>query len=271
MRPVRRIFIFSLIFFYIGLGKAVSAATTDPAGARYDVLYKTEFGTVDVGTSEANWHIEDSRFSMTGAFKSTGVATFFADFEGYVTIRAIRQREQWQGQVMGIASAYNAKTSIAETAWSADGKTATTKTDPPPDLDEVYPIDAAMMRDVTDPFSAMMTMLDRLKDGRPCTGTFQIFDGRRRAELTFSDLGTQNLDPDRNFAFSGSARVCGIDSNPLGGHRRKSRLKDETDSSPKTRAYVAELAKDVFVPVRIETDLFFGRIVTRLNMNQSGF
>ena len=271
MNPVICHFIYSLFLIFIGLGTAVSAATPDHSGARYGVIYKTEFGAIDVGTSEANWHIEESRFSMNGAFKSAGIATLFADFEGYVSISAIRLSEQWQGQKMGIASAYKSKANIAETAWSADGKTATAKTDPPPDLEEVYPVDAAMMRDVTDPFSAMMTMLDRLKAGRPCEGRFQIFDGRRRAELTFSDLGTETLVPDRNFAFSGRTRVCGIDSNPIGGHRRKSPLRQEKDSSPKTRAYVAELAKNVLVPVRIENDLFFGRLVTRLNMDQSNF
>ena len=271
MKPVTCNFIFSLFLLYVGSGTAVSAATIDPSASHYGVIYQTEFGTVDVGTSEANWHIEENQFSMTGVFKSAGIATVFASFEGFVNIRAIRQTEQWQGQIMGIASAYKAKTSIAETAWSADGKTATTKTDPPPDLDEVYPIDTAMLRDVTDPFSAMMTMLDRLKAGLPCEGSFQIFDGRRRAELTFSDLGTETLEPDRNFAFGGSARVCGIESNPLGGHRRKSRLNQEADGPPKTRAYVAELEKNVLVPVRIENDLFFGRLVTRLNMDRSKF
>jgi len=271
MKPVTCHFILSFFLIYIGLGTAVSAATTEPLGSRYDVRYQTEFGTVDVGTSEANWHIKEQQFSMTGAFKSAGIATLFADFEGYVNIRAIRLGEQWQGQKMGIASAYKSKANIAETAWSEDGKIATAKTDPPPDLDEVYPINAAMLRDVTDPFSAMMTMLDRLKAGHPCEGSFQIFDGRRRAELTFSDLGTETLEPDRNFAFGGHTRVCGIESNPIGGHRRKSRLNQQTDKPPKTRAYVAELAKDVLVPVRIENDLFFGRLVTRLNMDQSSF
>ncbi len=271
MKPVTCHFIFSLVLIFAGLCKAVSAATTDPSEPRYEVTYKTEFGAVDVGTSEASWYIAENQFSMTGAFKSAGFATVFADFEGFVNIRAIRRGEQWQGQSLGIASAYNSKTNIAETAWSADGKTATTKANPPPDLDEVYPIDAAMLRDVTDPFSAMMTMLDRLKAGHPCEGSFQIFDGRRRAELTFSDLGTETLEPDRNFAFSGRARVCGVESTPIGGHRRKSRLRQKPDGTPKTRAYVAELEKNLLVPVRIENDLFFGRLVTRLNMDQSSF
>ena len=32
---------------------------------------------------------------------------------------------------------------------------------------------------------------------------FQIYDGRRRAELSFSDLGIVELVPDRAFAFDG--------------------------------------------------------------------
>ena len=78
-------------------------------------------------------------------------------------------------------------------------------------------------RGVTDPFSAMMTILERLDAGKSCSGVFQIYDGRRRAELSFSDLGIVELAPDRDFAFDGETQICRMVSRPLGGHRRKSR------------------------------------------------
>ena len=160
---------------------------------------------------------------------------------------------------------------VTETTWSHDSSIATTKTDPAPDLEEVYSIDAAMLRDVTDPFSAMMTMLNRLDAGKSCSGVFQIYDGRRRAELSFSDLGIVELVPDRAFAFDGKAQLCGLVSLPLGGHRRKSRFTSKTPNPNETRAYIARLATGLLVPVRIEVDLFFGQIVTRLDMKRSQF
>ena len=114
-------------------------------------------------------------------------------------------------------------------------------------------------------------MLDRLQEGEVCEQSFQIYDGRRRAELSFSDLGTARLEPDRAFAFAGETRVCGIISTPLGGHWRDSQLADEDPNPEDIKAFVTELAPGVMVPVRIEVELFFGRLITRLDMDRSIF
>ena len=58
-----------------------------------------------------------------------------------------------------------------------DGHIATTHTDPAPDLDEVYPLDAEMQTGATDPFSAMMTILERLDAGNPAAGSFRFMMG----------------------------------------------------------------------------------------------
>ena len=240
-------------------------------GSVYDFVYVTEWGATDVGVSVSRWRIAENQFFLTGEFNASGLVQLMADFSGHVNIKAIRDDKSWQGQQLVIASTWGSQTSVAETTWSHDGRIATTKTEPTPDLEEVYPIDAAMLRGVTDPFSAMMTMLNRLDAGKSCSGIFQIYDGRRRAELSFSDLGLVELDPDRAFAFGGKTQLCGMVSLPLGGHRRKSRFTSRSSNSNKTRAYIARLAPGLLVPVRIEVDLFFGQIVTRLDMKRSRF
>ena len=257
--------------FMIGFGTAVNGAANDLSSATFDVLYKTEFGAVDVGTSKAIWQVADDKFSMQGGFKSEGIATLFADFEGYVSVKAIKLSKSWQGQRLDMTSIYKSKLRTSKTLWSADGKIATSTLEPPLDLEKVYPLDDAMMRDVTDPFSAMMTMLDRLKVGAPCVGTFQIYDGRRRAELRFTDYGTRTVKKDRDFAYQGTAIVCGVESRAIGGHRRNSRFEETNDDKPITKAYIADIGNGVLVPVRMETNLFFGRIITRLNLARSNF
>ena len=250
---------------------AVQSANNTPDSFVYDFVYVTEWGATDVGVSVSHWRITENQFFMTGEFNASGLIQLIADFSGHVNIKAIRDDESWQGQQLVIASNWGSKTSVSETKWLHDGRIATTKTDPAPDLEEVHPIDAAMLRGVTDPFSAMMAMLNRLDSGKSCSGVFQIYDGRRRAELSFSDLGIVELDPDRTFAFDGKTQLCGMVSLPLGGHRRKSRFTTRTPHPSKTRAYIARLATGLLVPVRIEVDLFFGQVVTRLDMRRSVF
>ena len=250
---------------------AVQSANNTPDGSVYDFVYVTEWGATDVGVSVSRWRIAENQFFMTGEFNASGLVQLMADFSGHVNIKAIQDDESWQGQQLVIASNWGSQTSVTETSWSHDGRIAKTKTDPPPNLEEVHPIDADMLRDVTDPFSAMMAMLNRIDAGKSCSGVFQIYDGRRRAELSFSDLGIVELVPDRAFAFDGKAQLCGLVSLPLGGHRRKSRFTSGTPDPSKTRAYIARLSTDLLVPVRIEVDLFFGQIVTRLDMKRSRF
>ena len=237
----------------------------------YEFTYKTEWGGIDAATSQARWQIEENQFSMTGETRANGLASVVADFAGYVSVRSGRQQTGWQGAQLVIASSYGRKTSLAETLWSDEGRKATTSAVPPPDEAEVYPVTDDMRRNVTDPFSAMMTMLDTLKAGQPCQQTFQIYDGRRRAELRFTDLGPTRLTPDRDFAFAGEVQVCGMTSRPLGGHRRDSRFTEEERDPEKIKAFVGELAPGLMVPVRIEVELFFGRLVTRLDMDSSVF
>ena len=248
------------------------AATSTPDSVVYDFVYVTEWGATDVGVSAARWRIAENQFFMSGEFTASGLAQFIPNLSGYVSITAERDEESWQGQQLVIASNWGSKTSLAETIWSENGRIATTTADPAPDLDEVYPVNAAMREGVTDPFSAMMTMLDRLDAGKPCNGVFQIYDGRRRAELRFNDLGIDDFAADRGFAFGGKMQICGMVSHPLGGHRRNSRF--TSDAPPdlnKTRAFIARLKPGLMVPVRIEMDFFFGKIVTRLDIRRSVF
>ena len=268
---ILKIYLIVLSLGVFGIIPSVQSANNTPDGFVYDFVYVTEWGATDVGVSVSHWRIAENQFSMAGEFNASGLVQLMADFSGYVNIKARRNDDIWQGQQLVIASHWGSQTSVAETTWSHDGRIATTKTDPDPDLEEVHPLDAAMLRGVTDPFSAMMTMLNRLDAGKSCSGIFQIYDGRRRAELSFSDLGIVELEPDRAFAFDGKTQICGMVSLPLGGHRRKSRFSSRTSDPSKTRAYIARLATGLLVPVRIEVDLFFGQIVTRLDMKRSVF
>ena len=101
----------------------------------------------------------------------------------------------------------------------------------------------------------------------PAAGSFRFMMGEDGQNLV-SVIGRKTCS-DRDFAFNGEAQICSMVSRPIGGHRRKSRFSPEKSNPNKTRAFVARLGPRLMVPVRIEVDLFFGQIITRLDVKRS--
>ena len=64
MMKVSRAILPIVVFLIMGFGTAVNGTANDLSSATFDVLYKTEFGAVDVGTSQAIWQVADDKFSM---------------------------------------------------------------------------------------------------------------------------------------------------------------------------------------------------------------
>src|SRR6185503_10414945 len=60
----------------------------------------------------------------------------------------------------------------------------------------------------------------RLADTGTCAGIVRIFDGLRRYDLRYEDLGMAELPPSGRDAFSGSARHCRATVDPIAGFLR---------------------------------------------------
>lgn len=75
-------------------------------------------------------------------------------------------------------------------------------------------VPAEMRRDTVDPLSAALSVSQRLASQGTCTGISRIFDGVRRYDLDYEDLGETSLEDGR---FRGPARLCRARMIPLGG------------------------------------------------------
>ena len=102
----------------------------------------------------------------------------------------------------------------------------------------------------------------------PAAGSFRFMMDEGGQNLV-SVIWAQNWFQTETLPLMVKTQICGIVSRPLGGHRRKSRFTSEKSNPSKTRAFVARLGPGLMVPVRIEVDLFFGQIVTRLDVKRS--
>ena len=114
-----------------------------------------------------------------------------------------------------------------------------------------------------------MNSLKTIKLNDRCSGTYRIFDGRRRSDITLHDLGKEELVADRNWSFGGPVWVCGVTANPLGGHKRRSPSEEEKikEKNPyRVRAYVGNISPNLIGPVKLVIESFFGNIIARLDI-----
>lgn len=260
--PVRRlailVFIFSLFSPF-----PTSAQTSD-----YEFLYRVQWGNVNLGQSVAQWRFTDTQVTMEGMSVPKGPFSTFSDFEGRVSFTAHKNSDGWQADYLRLHSTDGEESWTAETNWIDGGKKAETQNTPEADLEEVFPLTDDMKENVTAPFAAMLEMLDRLEQGEPCEGRFDIYDGWRSAELRFKDLGKINLESDRPWSYSGTAIICGMLSTPKGGHRKKSRFRSKNPRFEDIKAYIGKHPSGKLVPVRIEVDIPVGKLTARLDMTQ---
>jgi uncharacterized protein DUF3108 len=65
-----------------------------------------------------------------------------------------------------------------------------------------------LRRDTVDPLTASTVVARRLVETGTCAGTVPVFDGLRRYDLAYEDLGAVELEPSRRDAYRGPARHC---------------------------------------------------------------
>jgi len=252
---------------FVMLMLVMAYMTSQPAGAteRYQVRYLVQWGNFNLGISEALWQFDDTGVTMRGTSRPKGAFSGFSDYEGIVELAARKTEAGWIAQTLMLSSRDDDEIRTANSEWSEDGRQVRTIRNPDIDLEVYFPLTDEMMTEVTAPFTAMLDMLDRLEAGSACEGTFEIYDGWRRARLSFADLGTTTLEADRPFGYSGEAKICGIISEPIGGHRRKSRFRNQNPEFDDIKAYIAAPAGSRLMPVRIEIDLPIGSLIVRLD------
>ena len=237
----------------------------------HELAYRVQWGNSFLGRTVASWEFDANSYQLSGTAKSEGALSFFYDFTGDNQLTGKMVNGTYQPVRFSSQSAYNKEAYDTEITWQDGQDRPDYRTVPEPDLEKYFPLDEATLDNVTDPYSAMLTALDVLAKTGSCDGTYRLFDGRRRSDLTLVDLGKATLEADRPWSFSGDAVICGSANKLLGGHQRDSDFdNDEEPDFEKVKIYVAKL-HDKLMPVRIEIDNFFGDVIVRLNVRDSRF
>ncbi|WP_455178678.1 DUF3108 domain-containing protein [Azospirillum melinis] len=153
--------------------------------------------------------------------------------------------------------------------YGPQGDVSTSVT-PPADKDDREPVPPDLQRGTLDPLTAVLDLLFAVGASEGCDRSLPVFDGRRRYDMVFSEVGRRIVDPSRYSIFSGVAQQCRVSYKPVAGYARSSSggrfwQRNNPADRPPVNLWLAPVAAgSPPLPVRLETDSDFGSVVVHL-------
>lgn len=138
------------------------------------------------------------------------------------------------------------------------GDNKTVRAVPPAEQDERPEVPDWLQADTLDPLSASLAIMEQVRDTQSCTAEVAIFDGRRRFDMTATDLGMVELAPSSYSSYAGPALKCRVELERVTGFWQPQRA-DQRRYPLVVTVFLAEAVDGgQAVPVRIEGRQSFG-------------
>jgi len=203
---------------------AMVSSARAPARAEVVAEYAVRYGPLTVLSLRATTESADGRYRTTTEAHTVGVAGVVfpwhasATTEGRLMASGMqplthRSSGEYRGQQRSVVIDYN----------TASGIVAAIQPAADDDYRDAVPI--ALQQETVDPLTATLSAL-----ASNCHGTVRVFDGRRRYDMQFTDLGEVDTPRSLDTIYSGPARCCRSEMQPIAGFWRTGPQHDERPS-----------------------------------------
>ncbi len=130
-----------------------------------------------------------------------------------------------------------------------------------------------LTKDTVDLLTGTLVMLQSVKNTNHCAGSFPVFDGKRRFNITLKDNGTEKLEASDYSHFEGEAMRCTLEIVPVAGFQPKDQkrgwmaVQNHTEERHKLPTlWLARMKdSDQVVPVKMEIASAYGSVVAHLS------
>lgn len=247
-----------LALFFLTLFLALSTH----AGANpYKLAYKIEWGRMMLAKSELYVFASSHQMTVQAQIESEGFASLVSKFRSEARADLVNVDQLWQSKRLWMRRQSGNESVESWVEWGDSGDVKTQQRNPELDLAKVHPLASRFSRPVIDPYAAIMRVLEQVTSVTECSGSMDIFDGRRHARINITTRGQVMLERDRKNGFEGPSLLCELELVPLGGHRMNSR----TNKRRMISVFLARVTSGQWLPVRIEVEGWIGRIIARLD------
>ncbi len=186
-------------------------ADTPPVVADYDVYA----GGLHVLNSVLEINLDDERYDARLGAEVTGAPGWFVDW-----FAVFESGGEIDGDQLDPEQYFSERTRRGETRktlleFERDGDIDVTFEPERNDRNATVPPE--LLEESLDPLSSLIAIINTVSESGECDTTVPVFDGSRRFDLVFTDLGMDELDPSRRSGFSGEARRCRVNLEPVAG------------------------------------------------------
>lgn len=173
-------------------------------------------------------------------------------------------------------STWRSSVKTTEMDYAPDGKILKTTTQEGDKTTVKRDIKAALTANAVDMLTGTLVMMQSAKNKDKCGGSFPVFDGKRRYNITLKDGGKETLDASKYSTFEGEAMRCTVTVEPVAGFNAKDKKRGwmavQNHTEERHRLPTLWLAKlknsGQVVPVRMEIASEYGTVVAHLSDGQ---
>jgi YD repeat-containing protein len=170
-------------------------------------------------------------------------------------------RSAWRNRVSTTEMKYDPKGRLVKTTTQSGSKTTVNRD-----------IDKNMATNAVDILTSTLLIMQNARNTQKCEGSFPVFDGKRRFNITLHDDGTDTIQKSKYSSFSGEAMRCTMKMEPVAGFKDKDlkrgwmAVQAHTEERKKDPTiWLARLdSKGPVVPVRMEIASQYGTVVAHL-------
>ena len=241
---------------------------TSAYGSVENYFYEVQYGNLIVGQAEVSIKTSNNKIELNSRSKTAGFLDVFYEYVGELNTSSIRENNIWVPQTFLAKGVFNNKPRSSLLRWKINNLTSY-KNIPIIDSKKFHPIDKENLKNVLDPITAFLNVIEKISSENKCDSSLKIFDGRRRYNLKIKTLENSFIENDRPKSFKGDVLICGLKITPLGGHRLKTKWKPTEDKFTDFKLFFGKTNFGRILPVRMNLERWFGTVTVRLMEKRS--
>ncbi|HAT35550.1 MAG TPA: hypothetical protein DCS82_07530 [Rhodospirillaceae bacterium] len=230
--------------------------------------YEGYLGPFYILSATVDLDLRNGRYRVITEGETKGFASWFFSWTNRAISEGTRENGTVKPESHRMRAHWNDKQRSAYLKYGEGGPAVETIIPPAGEV-ENPPVPSTLIANTVDPLAMALKLIVAMAKDKECPGTYRVFDGRRRYDLSFTPGEQTDLSENASTIFSGTAQSCVMGIHRIAGFWKDSKLVTKTKTD--ARVWLAKPHASVpLLPVKFEAGYRFGNIRIYLTRLQTG-